>query len=331
MVNSNYPNDLLSTTFEIFLRNKPADAIFGDIVLWKILKAKSRLSTDGGQKLLTPINYRKSTAIGSYDGWDQLDIAPQETITNAEFDWRQYYFTVAISGKEEMLNQGRGRMIKLLENKMNVGQTSLIDSMNADLFLDGTGNSNKALTGLAAMVLASGTYGNIARGTYTWWRANVTAVGGVLAVAGATGMRRMYNDCSLGRGRFQPNVMLTTQIIHEAYEALMDSNMRYSNTDDTPVTGDALKFKRANLYYDDYCQSGVMYFLNTEVIDLVTHSDRDDGDVKKEEDRDQGDFRMEPFQKPIGQDGRVAKAFWMGQLACQNPRFVGKLTGISNT
>jgi hypothetical protein len=276
--------------------------------------------------------YAKSTAVGSYSGWDALDTSPQQGLTNAEYDWKQYYGTVAISAQEELQNQGPAAQLDILKARFEQAKMSLADAMNADMFLDGTGNNSKDITGLALMVDSAGTYGNIVRSTNTWWSANETAVGGALAIAGSTGMRRMYNDCSLGRGRMTPDFIVTTQIGYEAYEAVMDPNMRFSNNGDQNVgfKNQNLVFRNASLFWDDYCQSGIMYFLNSKVMRLVVMPGRDGG-VNSGEDRDRGDFRTEPFQTPINQDGKVAKFFWMGQLTSSNCRHLGKSTGLTNT
>jgi hypothetical protein len=207
---------------------------------------------------------------------------------------------------------------------------SLADAMNQDMFGDGTGNSSKDIDGLGIMIDSTGTYGNIVRSANSWWAANETAVSGVLALQGATGMRRMYNDCSLGRGRVTPDFMITTQAIFEEYETFMDPNMRFTNTgsEDVGFKNLNLMFRGKPIFWDDYCDSGVMYFNNSMVQKLVVMSGRDGG-VSQSEDRDKGDFRTEPFQKPVNQDGRVAKFFWMGNLTASNCRLLGKLTTIS--
>lgn len=333
MPNPNYGSDLLAGTFATYMRNKPTDAIFGDLALIKELSKHGKIRKDGGLKILEPVMYRKSTAKGSYNGYDTLDLTPQEVYDNAEFDWKQYYMTVVISGREEEINKGKSRMVNMLEAKINQAKMSLADDMNTALFSDGNGNSSKDLTGLAAMVLASGTYGNILRSSYSWWQANVTPVSGALAITGATGMRRMYNDCSLGRGRMTPDYIMTTQILHEGFEGLMDSKFQYSIADNSPANkGYTFRYKDADVGYDEACQSGVMYFLNWKVINLVVHSDRDQGGASKGgEDHDTGDFRLGEWERPVNQDAKSAKAFWMGNLTCNNPRFLGKLTGLTNT
>lgn len=330
MVNPNFPNDLLSTTWEIFISTQTEDAVFGDLVLFDVLSKKSKVTKSGGIKLLTPLMYAKSQAVGSYEGYDVLDISPQEGLTNAEFTWKHYYGTVAIARTELMQNMGEARMINLLEAKWRQAKMSLADRLNQDMFLDGTGNNGKNLVGLELMVDSAGTYGNINRTTSTWWQANETNVGGALTITGSTGMRRMFNDCSLGRGRVIPDFIITTQSIFESYEALLDTNMRYSiQQPQTPVFQNMnLMFRNTPVFWDDYCQSGTMYFLNSEFIQLVTFSERDGG-VNKGGKSDTATFTAKPFQEPENQDAQVAKFFWSGALAASNCRHLGKLTGIS--
>lgn len=330
--NSNYGSDILSSTFEVFMRNQPTQTVFGDLVLFDYLGSHDKVTKKGGQKVTEPLMYSKSSAVGSYSGWDTLDVSPQTGLTVAEWDWKQYYGTVAINSQEELMNRGPAQIVDLLKAKFMQAKMSLADKLDSDAFLDGTGNSSKDITGLALAVDSAGTYGNISRSAQTWWGSIETAVGGALAVAGATGMRRIWNDCSLGRGRVTPDGIITTQAGFESYEALMDANMRFFTNSDKNVgfRNLNLMFRDAPLFWDDYCQSGTMYFLNSNYLRIAIMDPRDGGLNKSDDGNDEGDFRTEPFEKPINQDGKVAKFFWMGQLTSANCQRNGKLTGITN-
>lgn len=333
--NANYNTDELSATFEIFMSDKPSDVIFGDLVLWEVLGKHNKVTKRGGQKILEPLMKAKSTAVGSYSGYDTLDIAPQEGLTQAEFNWKWYYGTVAFSNPELLQNRGDAQKIDLMEARFQQAKMSLADAMGADMFLDGTGNGSKDILGLALLVDSAGTLGNIARSTDTYWASQETAAGGVLGIAGSTGMRRMYNDCSLGRGRQTPDVIVTTQIGYEAYEALMDPYMRFTNNGEQNVgyRNQNLRFRNASMFWDDYCQSGVMYFLNRDFLRLVVMDQRGEGGVSTRDDGkgDRGDFRVGPFEQPINQDSKVAKFFWGGNFVISNCARQGKLTGLTNT
>lgn len=330
--NTNYNGSVAASTWETWISKQPSDVIMGDLVLFRWLKKHGQVTKKGGRKLIQPISYRKSTAVGSYDGWDMLDISPQETLTMAEVDWKQYYLTVTINGREMMMNRGEAEMLDLLESRKDQAVTSLADLFDQHIFLDGTANGGKNLTGLAAMILNSGTYAGINRSVDVWWKSQVDGTAGALALRTATGLARIYNDASNGQGRMSPNLLLTTQIIYEAFEALMDTNMRYGRGDDGPaLQGFELKYKNADVVYDDYCPAGYIYGLNSKTIKLVVHSERGGLGVSEKETGDQGDFRVGKMIEPADQDAFVGKGLWMGNLICVNPRFNFVRTGINNT
>lgn len=315
--NSNYSTALLTTTFNKFVDKQPADTIFNDLALFEYLNSKGSVKKriDGGVKMLVPLLYGKNTAVQSYSGYDLLDVSPQEGLTNAEFELKQYNIAIAISGREEELNSGEAQMIDLLQAKWDQARMSLRDKLNTDSFLDGTGNNGKDITGLALMIDSTGTYGNIVRSANSWWAAQETAVGGSLGIDGTTGMRRMYNDCSLGKGTMVPDGILTTQALFEKYESLMGPYMRYTVTGEANAVfqSDNLKFRKSQVMWDEQCQADTMYFLNSKVIEMR---------VKR-------DMIVVPFQVPINQDAKVGHIRWMGELVCKNCRHLGKLTGAT--
>ncbi|MBA2706345.1 MAG: phage major capsid protein [Gemmatimonadaceae bacterium] len=312
--NANYETGLLSSTLAKFISKQPSDAIFDKLVLFEWLNSKGSIKKriDGGIKMLVPVMYAKNTTAMSYSGYDLLDVSPQEGFTAAEFELKQYNIAIAISGREEELNAGEAQMFDLLDAKWKQGRMSLRDKLNEDAYLAGTLNSSKGLTGLALMIDSTGTYGNIDRATNSWWAAQETA-GGALAIDGSGGWRRMYNDCSLGKGSMTPDGILTTQALFEKYEGLMAPYLRYTTGSEGNAVFDTdnLKFRKATVMWDEECQSGISYFLQSQVMELR---------VKR-------DMEVEPFAKPVNQDAKVAHVRFMGQLTASNCRHLGKITG----
>lgn len=316
--NPNYPNRLLTTTFENFLQRMVVDQIFNDLALFDSLinNSKVKRKDAGGTKLLIPVMYGKSSAVGSYRDYDVLDVTPQEGFTNAEFEWQQYFGTLTLSGREVEINMGTPKMIDLVKNAWMQLEMSFKDLINVDAFNDGTDNNGKALTGLKLMVDSTGRYGNIPRDTETWWAAQETALGGNLTIQA---MRHMYNDCSLGKSRMTPDLIITTQDIYEFYESLIEDKIRYNvgGVADGVFQRDALKFRNSTMTWDEECPAGVMYFLNTKTIDFNVQKGRDIG------------ISREGFQTPHNQDAMIAKTLSMFELTCAAPRHNGKLTGVT--
>jgi hypothetical protein len=170
-------NTLNATTQERFI---PAlkDQIFeSNILLYRLLKdADNTGAKIGGTKVIEPLEYAKSTKVGSYSKGDALTSAEEEFITAAEFDWKREHADLYIDGLEEVENMGSARVIDLVAAKMKSASKSLADDMATQLFSDGTGNSSKDLVGLAAAVDDASnidTYGGIQRSTDgdSWWKA----------------------------------------------------------------------------------------------------------------------------------------------------------------
>lgn len=281
----------------------------------KVRKANGRgyKELDGGLKIVEPLLYATNSTAGSYSGYDVLDTDPQEGMTNAEFEWKQYSVSVSISGKEKRQNSGETAVLNLLEGKIMQAEMSLIETMNGDLFTDGTGNSSKDLTGLVLAVDSAGAYGNISRTTETWWSAQETAVSGPLTIAV---MRTKYNDASNGYNKDHPELILTDQDEYEAYEAKLQPDMRFADNKLGDAGFENLKFKGAQIVFDEQCNAGVMYFLNMKYLGLRVHKD--------------ARFSVTEEQRPVDQDAFVKQILFMGNLVSSNARRQGKLTGLTD-
>jgi hypothetical protein len=306
-------DDVLSTTLAKWVATELADNIFLSNALFYSLRDRAK-SVSGGTYLEEPLMTGKSTATGSYSGYEQLNVSAQQGIALAEFNWKQYYASITIDGLSESQNAGDARVIDLLDSKTNQARMSLFDRMNTDAFSDGTGNNSKNLDGLEIAIDSTGTYGGILRSTYTYWAANETAVAGALTIAR---MRTMFNTCSSGgRRETQPGLIITTQSIHEFYENLLQPDQRFTNTDLADGGFNNLEFKGKPVTWDEACTATNMYFINPQFLTFRYHQARN--------------FASTPFVKPANQDARTALVLFMGNITGSNCRRQGKLTGITS-
>lgn len=303
---------ILSTTLKKY-RKTLTDNIHKSNAVFYMLKEKGAMrEEDGGERIVEPLMYGKNSTAKSYDGYEALDTTPQTGIDSAEFNWKQYSVSVSISGKEERQNAGTSRIINLLDAKIKQAELSLTESLSEGLFSDGTGNGGKNLTGLDAMVSASGTYGGINSSLHTWWRAGVESNSEALSLAD---MRTAFNSASVG-GKDTPDLIVTSQTLFESYEGLFTqvavtgSNARAGDFS-TPSEGvkkmadggfQTLHYKGVPIVWDEQCPSDRMYFLNTKHMKLVVHKD--------------ANFETTNFVKPENQDARVAQILFMGNITC---------------
>ena len=193
--------------------------------------------------------------------------------------------------------------------------------MGADLQGDGTGSGGKALLGLLAAVDDAGlvpTYGNISRNTYTNWRANVAANGGV---GRALSLGLMNNTFELAsKDNTRPNLGLTTHAVYTKYMSMLQPNVRYGDTKLANMGFSNLFFQDRPLVVDENVQTAPtsrLWFLNTNYFELYAHSQRN--------------FRFVPFQQLPDKDAIVAKILWAGQLVCSSPRLQARLDDIDTT
>lgn len=268
---------------------------------------------DGGESITEPLLYEMNSTVDSYSNYGLLDTTPQEGLTQARFNWKQYSGSISISGLEERSNMGEARLINLLEAKIKQTEMSLRDRMNRDAFSDGTGNGSKNFTGLAALVSATATVGGLSPTVYTWWKGDVTSSAGSFAATGLDKMRTTFNNLSMGNDR--PDLILTDQNVYEYYEKSLQPMERYTNTKVANSGFTSLTFKGIPVMFDRDCTAGYMYFLNSEYINLVVHKD--------------ADLATGEFQRPTNQDAMVAQILFQGNLTTGNRRKHGVIQGIT--
>lgn len=308
MSNPNF-DALLSTTLANY-RDQLTDNVFTARPLTYFLQDKGRIRMlNGGTKIVEPLIYGTNSTVASYSGYDSLSLTPQAGITAAEYDWKQYASTIAISGIEEAKNNGEQEIINLLEAKIMQAEESMREGFNQMFFADGTGNSAKDWNGLGNIVEASGTVGGINRATAgnEYWRSYEENTAGALSLAQ---MATAYNTVSVGNDH--PDMILTTQTLFEKYEALLVPNLRFTDTKTADAGFQNLLYKAAPVTYDVHCTAGVVYFLNSKYLTLVGHSGKW--------------FAQTSFVQPENVDARYALILCYGNLTCRNAKKQGKLT-----
>ena len=310
--NSNF-DEILSTTLKNYVP-KLSDNIFTARPLFYALTTGQTIRRiSGGAKIVVPVIYGTNSTAGSYSGTDTISVTAQTGISAAEYDWKQYAATVTISGIEEAKNNGEAQIIDLLEGKIFQTQETIIENMNTMFFGNGTGNSNKDWLGLSALVGSTGSPGGIdaTDSDNDWWRSAVTNQGGALTIAA---MATLYNNCSVGND--QPTIGITGQTQYEVYEALLEDQIRYTDTDVGDAGFQNLMFKGCPITFDGtLAGEGKLYFLNTKYLQLVAHSDVW--------------FKPTPFVRPTNQDSVFSQLLCYGELTTSNRARQGYMYGIT--
>lgn len=299
---------IIATTLKNYLP-KLEDNVFSARPLVFFLKQAGQIrQISGGNKIVLPLIYAQNTTAGSYSGYDVLPTTPQDGISAAEYDWKQYSVSVSISGIEEAMNNGEQEVIDLLEAKVMQAEETVLEQMDSMFFGDGTGNGGKNWNGLANLVNQNAsTVGNIDPATNTFWQSNINTTAEALT---KTRMENMFNTATVGNDK--PNVILTTQALYEKYNGLLQDNLRFTQTTTADAGFENLLFHTAPVTYDTYCTAGAMFMLNTKYLRLVGHKDVW--------------FKPTPFDRPTNQDARYSQILVYGNLTISNRKRQSVLT-----
>ena len=151
---------------------KIANNVLKNNVLLSRLNRKGKVRPlSGGNAIYEELSFQENGNFGYYSGYDLLPVAAQDVLSAAQFAWKQAAVSVVISGLEEIQNNGKERVIDLLEARMGVAEDTMMNNLCSGLYSDGTGSGGKQITGLQAAISATpttGTYGGIDRATWTF-------------------------------------------------------------------------------------------------------------------------------------------------------------------
>ncbi len=315
---------LLASTWNRVVTDKPEDQIFSDVWLFNRLTTKNGglVKLDGGAQIEVSLEYATNTTFKSYSDMEALDVYKVDTFDAAQYDWKEHAGTIVTSLIEIFKNSGKARKFDILEAKIDNAIKSAKTDINGMLFGDGTGNSSKDWHGLQQLVpndpTASASVGGINHGTFTWWRTNTKQDGGASFSELRANMRQIYNDCSDGAFSAHPTFGVADQVVFQGYESLLTTNERFDSkaSGDGGFKNEVLKFKGMKLAYDDELNaSGRLYMLNEDAIKIY---------VAK------GIFLKlgEPVE-PANQTIDVRKVVSIGNMVTKQPRRLGVIYSIA--
>ncbi|MES3012624.1 MAG: phage major capsid protein [Pseudomonadota bacterium] len=301
--------DQLSAITKKYYVPKLVDAIFDSDPLLKRYKDKGRYKkVGGGTSAMMPLNYALTTAAGWYSGTETLSTTDNDQISAAEYQWKQAYANITIARDDELKNSGDAQVIDLVKSKTQIAEKTLADYIQGGLYH--SGSNSKSIVGTGLFLSTSNTVGGIAQGTYSWWQAQIDSSTTTLGLAA---MQTIWNSCTINNS--SPTVLMSTRSVFNKYFALLAPQQRFVDSETAKGGFQNLMFNGAPVIVGSKVPTANLQFLNEENLALL---------VMKEE-----DFRFEPFQKPVNQNAKTAKIYWMGAHGTDNCRMLGALTAIT--
>lgn len=289
------------------------DAVSNHNALYrKINEKKRKRIEDGGLSIVANLEYAENSTYQRYDGYDELNLAPSDVLTAAEYPWRQAAVNVSASGREIRMNSGENRMVNLVKTRISNAKKSAANGMSRDIY--SSGSLPNQISGIQVLVAdnGQGTVGGIDASTFTFWRNVVQSAasplqGGSAITPSPSTIESLMLPLwlRLTRGADKPDLIVADETYFTYYEQSQTSLKRYAPSDNGQGGMVAMKYKSADVIHDS-AASGIpsahMYFLNTDYFELVVHED--------------ADWEMLPELRAINQDAINIPILWMGNLIC---------------
>ena len=333
--------DIIATTIQN-RSGELADNVTNNNALLRKLKAKGNVRTfSGGNVIFEEIMYTDATTINvnSYSGYEVLNISPNSPISSAQYSITQYAGAVSMSGLEMLQNSGKEAFIDLLEGRQKVAEAQLQNRIDYDAYQDGTGNSSKNLTGLAAAVPdtpTSGTYGGISRSAFAFWQSQfyrgVTDGGAAVA---ASNIQQYMTTLALRcvRGSNKPDLWVGDSTYFGFYVNSLQAIQRVQSMNGDGKAGAGfgpeLAFYGGGMAATVVMAGGIsgavsttqatsgatsahMWALNTDYFFFRPHRDRNFVPIGGE-------------RQSVNQDAIVKLIGWAGNITCSGSEFQGVL------
>lgn len=315
-------SELVTTT----LRNRTkqlADDVTNNNALLKRLRERGNVRPfDGGRTIIQELFYADNGTYTRYNGYDVLNITPQDVMTSAEYDIKQVAVSVSMSGTEQIQNSGRERVIDWLAARVENAEMSMMNGLATDVYSAGTASGGKQVGGLQLLVAdspGSGVVGGIDRLTWSFWRNisfDATTDGGAPASSANIQSYMGRTVRQIVRGTDYPDLIVADNNYYGAYMDSLVAIQRITSNQSAAGGFASLKYYGAGGDSDVVLDGGVgggcpsnhMYFLNTKFLFLRPYSGRDMEVL--------GDDRYS-----VNQDAFVRIIGWAGNMTTSGSKF----------
>lgn len=315
-----FPNvtDIVATTIQQRSR-KIADNVTKNNAALAKMNMRGNIKTfGGGTTILEELSFAQNGNAGWYSGYDLLPVAAQDVLSAAEFDIKQLACPVVISGLEQLQNAGREQMIDLMESRIAVAESTMMNIASDGLYGDGTGAGGKEVTGLDAAVSttpSSGTYGGIDRASWTFWRNYYANPAGLSASTVLPAMNTAW--ASLVRGSDRPDLIVMDTLFWQAYIAALQAQQRFTDPKMAEFGFPTIKFMDADVVLDGgiggFAATRTCYMLNTKYFKWRPHAQRNM-------------VPLNPNKRyAINQDAEVVILAWAGNATSCGVQFQGRI------
>jgi hypothetical protein len=287
-------------------------------LFWRLSKSNKRAIAGGYHAEVTFLVSEFANG-GPYQGYDVLDVAPNDTVLNGKFSFKQHYVPVTFDGRTLVQAASPEALYDIVSLGWQQARIQMSDNIATGLHSDGS--NPKEITGLEAAVddgSVATTYAGLTRSAHPYLDSQIDDTTSTLTYGA---IRQMISDCTFGG--HVPSLFLSRKEHYNRLAQLLIANQIYSepNSDLTNMGFTNLSVDGVPWVLDDKVADGPnssnskIYCLNEDVFQLGVWGGQD--------------FTMIDFQKPVNQDAMTGRLQWYGDLMCLNPQIQGAFTNIS--
>lgn len=313
-----------ATAFEKKFGGKPRDVIFTSRAYFFSLGQNGfREEADGGRIFEFGVEFAENTNFRSVSELEELDTTRISVIDALRYDPKIAAGTVVISELERLRSQARAGKYDLLVEKLENAKDSHIADLNRQLLGSAlTGTDFHGIQGLISTTPTTGTVGGINRATFTFHRNRQNS--GAQSVSAFDNLRSAltttYNQCSLGGVKRTPRWVLATRATMQGYEQILVAieqiaEARMKVAGDIAFNNEMLKFKGAQMFFDEDAPAGNMYLYQSEDMKIVYYRG--------------GWMKMYPPRDPSNQLANIHKVATYGNHVLIGSRHVGVVDAIT--
>lgn len=296
-------------------------------LLNEIKKAGNLLEmVDGGRSFYETAIGDDSQAVGTYKGYDTLNVNEQEGIKTFKYEPAFAYATVVIDNPTLAMNAGESATLSILEGRLEQAKSSLdnlMDQIACGAYGAGVNGEWLGLQDIisddnTATIQGTGIDRSLAANAKLRNQVDTTSIASATAFntsqAGRKVMTDLYYASSFGVET--PGLLLMTREVFSAYNLSLQENERFIGRSDTQGGGfPGLVFmNNVKVHYGDNVPSGHFYFINPKHLKMKVLSKKN--------------FDMSEFIPAYNQDAKAAKITVGGQLCTGAPKFHGVATGM---
>lgn len=162
--------DVNYTAFQALTREKYIPILVDNIYRSNILAHKLLRNPEEfrGKKIITPLEYAETTALGWYGAYDVLDTTPQDPYTAAEWNPKRAYANITLDPVEVDLCSGEQEVLNLLKNQVKSAERSLKELFADSICANAAPGANEINCLFGSGTCFSGNYTTIDDGGNIW-------------------------------------------------------------------------------------------------------------------------------------------------------------------